>query len=104
MVKIMKKEKLYFPEWDDCICSDLEDLKLEAKERDLTEFAATEAVPDKMIHTDVYWCTEHGDFVDKYECCKPECEDYIPNKSGHGVCLARGHCYLHSTKVICVKV
>jgi len=100
----MKKEKLYFPQWNDCICSDLENLKLEAKEQGLTEFDVTEAVPENMAHTDVYWCPEHGDFVDKWECCKPECEDYAPNKSGRGTCKYRSCCYLHGTKKIHIKV
>ena len=40
------KEKLYFPEWDDGYCSDIENLKLEAKEEGFTEFDAYEAVHD----------------------------------------------------------
>jgi len=98
------KEKLYFPDWNDCICSDIEDLKIEAKEKGLTEFDATEAVPENMRTENVYWCQEHGDFVDECDCRKTYCDDYAPNKSGRGVCKYRGCCYLHGTKKIHIKI
>ena len=58
------KDKLYFPDWDDEYCSDLEDLKLKAKEEGIMEFDATEAIPENMRNTNIFWCSKNWGFVD----------------------------------------
>ena len=42
----MKKEKLYFPDWDNELCGTLQYLTEEAKRKGILEFDAYEAIHD----------------------------------------------------------
>lgn len=99
----MKKEKLYFPEWNDEYCNSLSELKRIAVENDIPEFDATEAAPDNTQH-EIYWCGKAQDFSDRKYCCKLYCDNYLPNKSGRGTCKYRQHCWIHGSKTIHVKI
>lgn len=93
----MEKDKLYFENEDSTFCSPLEGFIAGAKYEGLKEITLVEAIMDKET-TDVIWCTQHGECVEKSDCKKSVCS-YYESKSGRGVCYNRGQLYLHGEKV-----
>lgn len=93
----MKNDKLYFESIDATWCQPLEDFMRDAKLEGLKEINLIEAIPDND-NTDVIWCAHYGECVEKNICKKSECDAY-ESKSGKGVCLNRGHLYMHGEEV-----
>lgn len=93
----MSKQKLYFKDSDEIICTSIQSILEDAKEQNLTSITVFEAIPDNETK-DFVWCTHYFQITEKSICKKSECSMYS-SKSGRGVCKHRGKLYLHGKQV-----
>ena len=99
----MKKEKLYFPDWDNELCGTIQYLTEEAKRKRILEFDAYEAIHDTSQKW-YFMCTKTDEVVESGDCLKSECSGYEPNKSGRGVCKFRRMCWERGENKIHIKL
>lgn len=87
----MKKEKLYFSEFQEEFACHIVDILKEMKERGLTEIEVSQA--EIELKTDYFFCKAVGEVGEKGESCGKQCDLYKPRNGISGCCKFRGYCY-----------
>jgi hypothetical protein len=94
-IKDMKKQKLYFGNFDKERAYTLDYIINEMKERGLTECEVSEAI--RETKTDYFFCKASQEVCVKPpdgEPCGKGCCDYLPRNGRSGCCRYRGYCYV----------
>jgi hypothetical protein len=90
----MKKQKLYFSDFDEEMSYTLDNIIEEMKERELTECKVFEAIRELKTH--YFFCKAVQECCDKIDDnpCGKNCNDYEPRNGKSGCCKHRGFCYI----------
>ena len=89
--------KLYFNQYDDERCSELEDHLQYMAEHDIKEMEITEA--RRVTGTGYFYCKLFHEVGEVSEGCGRYCEEYRPNNGKNGRCKHYGYCYESTDKI-----